>query len=111
MCNQTTPLCAYDVQGFSLNWVTNTDSRLTNDTFVFGIIVNGKAKAYEVEAVKAKGEVVDTFEGTEFVLRHNTDLDVVQIFKKVNNIEERVNPFSTFWFSWVAAHPNTELYQ
>ena len=101
----------YDVQSFSLRMVTNVDSRLSNDAFVFGVVVNGKAKAYDVEAIKAIGEVVDTFEGTEFVLRHNTDLDVVQIFKKVNNKEERVNPFSTFWFSWVAAHPNTELYQ
>ena len=102
----------YDVQSFSLRMVTNVDSRIANDSFIFGVVVNGEAKAYEIESVKAKGEVIDTFEGTQFILRHDKELDVVKIFKKLNDgTEERVNPFSAFWFSWVAAHPNTELYQ
>ena len=54
----------------------------------------------------------DTFAGKNLVLRYNSELDVTQIFEKLaNGKEERVNPFSAFWFSWTAAHPDTEVYK
>jgi len=100
----------FAVTNLSLQLAKPTDTRLTNDAFVFGIVENGKAKAYSTEAVVKQGEVVDVFEGITFVLRHDKDLDVVRIFKKLDDgTLERVNPISGFWFSWVAAHPDTEL--
>jgi len=88
------------------------DTRLSNDALVFGVLVNEKAKAYSVDAIRQQGEVEDTFEGTTFVLRHDQELDVVRMYKKQEDgSEERVNPISGFWFSWAAAHPDTELLQ
>ena len=79
---------------------------------MFGIVENGTAQAYSTESVKEKGEVEDAFEGTTFVLRHEKELDVVRMFKKLPNGElERINPISAFWFSWAVAHPDTELYK
>ena len=79
---------------------------------MFGIVENGKAKAYSVDSVKARGEVEDVFEGTTFVLQYDKDLDVVRMFKKLQDgTMERFNPISGFWFSWAAAHPTTELYK
>jgi hypothetical protein len=101
----------FSVSNFSLQLVNAIDARLPNDAFVFGIVVGGKAKAYDVEAVKTKGEVMDTFRGQKFILRHDAELDVVRIFKILQDgTEERINPFSSFWFSWAAVHPDTELY-
>ncbi|MBI2611055.1 DUF3179 domain-containing protein [Candidatus Kaiserbacteria bacterium] len=95
----------------ALSLARPADMQLPNDALVLGLVVNGKAKAYSVEAVKVKREVIDTFEGTTFVLRHDKELDVVRVFKKTQRGEERVNPFSSFWFAWAAAHPGTELYK
>jgi hypothetical protein len=100
----------FSATNLALSLVKPTDTRLPNDAFVFGIVRNGKAKAYLVGVVKAKGEVEDLFEGTAFVLRYDRELDVVRVFEKLEGgTEERINPFSSFWFSWVAAHPDTEL--
>lgn len=89
-----------------------TDTRLPNDAFVYGIVINGKAKAYHVEAVKKIGKVEDVFEGETIVLEHDSQLDVVRVFKKSSDGNlERINPFSAFWFSWAAAHPNTEVFK
>jgi len=102
----------FSVTNLSLQLAKPKDTRLPNDAFVFGIIENEKAKAYSTDAVKAKGEVEDVFEGVTFVLRYEKDLDVVRMFKKLSNGElERVNPFSSFWFAWAVAHPETELYK
>ena len=102
----------FSVTNLSLSLARPTDTRLPNDAFVFGIIVDGKAKAYSTEAVKAKGEVRDTFEGVSIILRHDRELDIVRMFKQLpDGREERFNPFSSFWFSWAAAHPDTELYK
>ncbi|MCH8837418.1 MAG: DUF3179 domain-containing protein [Candidatus Marinimicrobia bacterium] len=101
----------FSVTNLSLSLVNPTDTRLPNDAFVFGIVINEKAKAYYTEAVKEKGTVEDTFEDTNIVLRYNKELEIVRMFKKLpDGQEERINPFSSFWFSWTAAHPDTELY-
>lgn len=102
----------FSVTSISLSLVNPTDTRLLNNTFVLGIVINNKAKAYSVEAVKMRGIVEDTFENTDIVLRYDKKLDVVRMFKKLpDGKEERINPFSAFWFSWSVVHPKTELYK
>ncbi len=92
--------------------VKTRDDRLENKDFVLGLVINGKAKAYFPPAIKAKGEVTDTFAGKTIVARYERDIDAVRLFeKKADSTLERINPFSSFWFSWVAAHPDTELYK
>lgn len=102
----------FSVDTLSLSLAKPTDTRLPNNAFVFGIVVNGKAKAYATESVITKGIVTDMFEGETFVLRHDTELDVVRMYRQLpDGGEERVNPISGFWFSWAAVHPDTELYK
>ena len=61
---------------------------------------------------KEKEEIVDEFQGKTIVVRYEKDLDVVRIFERMpDGTLERINPFGNFWFSWVAAHPDTELYK
>lgn len=88
------------------------DSRFQPEDVIFGIVVDGRAKAYAVKAVLARGEVEDTFRGKTFVLRYERDLEAVRMFeKRPDGALERINPFSAFWFSWAAAHPDTAVYQ
>ncbi|MBI2582713.1 DUF3179 domain-containing protein [Candidatus Azambacteria bacterium] len=102
----------FSVTNLSLSLTKPTDTRLPNDAFILGVVLNGKAKAYWVEAVKAKGTIEDVFQGTQLLLNHEKELDVVRMFKKLPNGElERMNPFSAFWFSWAAVHPDTELFK
>lgn len=102
----------FSVTNLSLSLVNPKDTRLPNDAFVFGIVVNQKAKAYSTKAIKEKGVVEDTFEDTEIILRYDGDIDAVRMFEKLpDGKEERINPVSGFWFSWVAAYPDTELYK
>jgi hypothetical protein len=46
---------------FALGLASSRDTRLSPESFVFGIVLNGKPKAYLVQAVKTKGEVEDEF--------------------------------------------------
>lgn len=100
----------FSVTNLSLSLAKPKDTRLPNDAFVFGIVINGKAKAYSVETVKQKGTVEDVFEDTDIILEHDKEQDVVRMFESLpDGKRERINPFSAFWFSWAAAHPETEL--
>ncbi|MBI1971312.1 MAG: DUF3179 domain-containing protein [Candidatus Wildermuthbacteria bacterium] len=102
----------FSATNLALSLAKPTDIRLPNDAFVFGIVRDGEAKAYWTDAVKEKGEIEDSFAGTVFVLRYDEKLDVVRVFEKLaDGREERINPFSAFWFSWAAAHPDTSLYK
>ncbi|MBI4050313.1 MAG: DUF3179 domain-containing protein [Candidatus Doudnabacteria bacterium] len=93
--------------GFARSLAGSRDDRLDPDAFVFGIVIDGKAKAYHVDAVKQKGRVEDEFQGRTIILEHDKELDVVRMFSD----GARINPFSAFWFSWSAVHPETELFQ
>lgn len=97
---------------FAVSMAGGSDDRLPRDAFVFGIVIDGKAKAYPTELAQKAGEIVDTFQGRAIILRHDPELDVVRVFdRKADGTEERINPISGFWFSWAAAHPDTEVYQ
>ncbi|MBI4363623.1 MAG: DUF3179 domain-containing protein [Candidatus Doudnabacteria bacterium] len=91
--------------------VGNKDNRLSEKDFVLGIVVDGKAKAYHTEAIKKIGRLEDSFAGKTIVAEYDRQLDVVRLFEKRNNELIRINPFGAFWFSWVAAHPDTELFK
>jgi hypothetical protein len=99
--------------------VDKKDSRLGEKEFILGIVVNGNAKAYWPPAVKKAGEIKDTFQGKIIVARYEKDIDAIRLFEKKSDPSNpsgqaelvRINPFGSFWFSWVAAHPETELYK
>lgn len=92
--------------------VDKKDSRLPEKEFVLGIVINGKAKAYWPEAVKKVGEVEDTFQGKTIIAEYEKEIDAIRLYERnADGTRERINPFGAFWFSWVAAHPDTELYK
>ncbi|PIQ80131.1 MAG: hypothetical protein COV79_02130 [Parcubacteria group bacterium CG11_big_fil_rev_8_21_14_0_20_41_14] len=92
--------------------VSAEDDRLEKKDFILGIVVNGKTKAYYPPTIKERGEIVDIFEGKTIMAKYDAELDVVQLFEKMEGDElKRINPFGSFWFSWVAVHPDTELYK
>ncbi len=94
------------------------DSRLGEKEFILGIVVNGKAKAYWPAAVKKAGTIEDIFGGKTIIAKYETDIDAVRLYSAEGGSASggekklvRINPFGAFWFSWVAAHPDTELYK
>lgn len=100
----------FSVTNLALSLTGPKDTRLPNDALIFGIVINGRAKAYAADAVKSKGTVEDIFQDTRLVLRYDTELGATRVYKILpDGGEERLNPFSAFWFSWAAAHPDTEL--
>ncbi len=97
--------------GFAQSLAGTRDRRLGPEEFVFGIVLDGKAKAYPTALVKARGEVRDAFQSQKLLLRHDRELDAVRMFReRADGTLERINPFSAFWFSWSSVHPGTELY-
>lgn len=92
--------------------VDKKDSRLPEKEFILGIVVNGKAKAYWPAAVKKVGSVEDSFQGKTIIAEYEKDIDAIRLYeKRVDGTRERINPFGAFWFSWAAAHQDTELYK
>ncbi len=88
------------------------DDRLENKDYVLGIVIDGTAKAYYPPTIKEQQEVHDTVAGTQLVLRYNTEMDVIRIYEQQQGgAEERIHPIGTFWYAWVGAHPETELFK
>ena len=92
--------------------VNHKDDRLDENAFVLGVEIDNSFKAYHVDAIEEAGEVRDTFGDTAIIARFDEDEGTVRIYKVTESgEEERVQVIPSFWFSWVAVHPETELYK
>lgn len=83
------------------------DKRLHPKEFVLGVQIKGKYKAYHSEALPA-GETKDIFNGEEITIRKKPEGEV-RMFIGVDR--EPLPYIGGFWFSWLAVHPETELYK
>ncbi|MFQ5661650.1 MAG: DUF3179 domain-containing protein [Candidatus Paceibacteria bacterium] len=82
---------------------TFSDNRLHPKTFVLGIEIDGKFKAYERDSLKV-GTTKDTFAGKNIEITKD-ETDVVKITANGGPVPH----VDGFWFSWLAVHPETEL--
>ncbi len=86
-----------------------TDTRSHAKDIVYGILVNGAAKAYPLSALQKTGEFTDNVGDVPIVVSHDVTTQAVT-FRNIETSEEII-PLYGFWFSWVAQHPETELYR
>ncbi|NCN24028.1 MAG: hypothetical protein COU65_01345 [Candidatus Pacebacteria bacterium CG10_big_fil_rev_8_21_14_0_10_42_12] len=85
--------------------VTSLDNRLHPKAWVYGIVVNGMAKAYPELKLAPSGEFNDVVGDTAInVINDNGILT----FRKAESGEE-IPALKSFWFAWAAFHPNTLL--
>lgn len=83
------------------------DKRLHPKEFVLGIQIGGKYKAYHSEALKV-GETKDIFNGEQIFIQKKPEGEV-RMFIGANR--EPLPYIGGFWFSWLAVHPDTELFK
>ncbi len=82
------------------------DTRLHPKTLVHGIEVSGSYKAYTDDTLKRAGTLDDTFVGKNILITRTNAGEV--------RFEADGTPLVSipgFWFAWLVAHPETELFK
>lgn len=82
------------------------DTRLHPKALIHGIEIDGTYKAYADDALKRAGEFDDVVAGKNI---HVTRTDVGEVRFEASG--EPLASIPGFWFSWLAVHPDTELYK
>lgn len=90
--------------------VKRKDTRLSEKAHIIGFVKDGKAKAYAIDAIKKSESVQDTFAGMFIIAKAEAD-GSVRLYEKTNDGLKQLGTTYSFWFSWAAAHPSTELYK
>jgi len=103
------PYAGYDARQQIMFPVTATDGRLENKDLIYGIVVNGKAKAYQEEDLRIAEFIDDAVGGAEISVSFEMKKEELIVTKKSNG--EIVPAMPSFWFAWVAQYPETELYK
>ncbi len=83
------------------------DDRLHPKKKIWGVEINGKFKAYSDEALAQVGNLNDSFAGKNLKISRGQD-GAVTIQDAAG---KDLIPTISFWFAWVAFHPETELYK
>lgn len=107
------PYSGYYTNNNAINFpLRNKDSRLQTKDYILGVVIDGAAKAYSADAIEKAGVYEDTFAGRNIIARWNSDLESAQLFERLaDGSEVRLEGVVPgFWFSWVAAYPETELW-
>jgi hypothetical protein len=83
---------------------TFSDTRLHPKALVHGIEIDGQYKAYHDDALS--GMITDAFAGREIVVTKTNSGEI-----RITADGESIASIPGFWFSWLAVHPDTELYK
>jgi len=80
-------------------------SPLEPSEYVFGLEINNQFKAYPRKDILG-GQTRDTFAGKNIIIEKD-EIGTVRFYEEGKTKD--LNIVTGFWFSWVAAHPETEL--
>ncbi len=96
-----------------------TDSLLDPSARVYGINIDGEYKAYYIDALQI-GLTQDKFAGQSLTIEktgatgsirvYNNTSDEIEVYPDGSKSNEIIGGVNGFWFSWVSAHPDTELF-
>jgi len=87
--------------------VENRDNRTHPKTPIIGIEINGASNAYPVESIEARGFIEDRVGGMRIRIEQDVDGRIRVICPATG---EHFPSQRSFWFAWVAFHPNTEIF-
>ena len=103
------PYQAYLLQEELMFPVKMQSELFSNKEKVLGLTLNGKHKAYPFsELKKAKGKIIDQFEGKEIHITFNRSRNTAIMKDVEGNVLPAVR---LFWFAWYAFHPETEVWR
>jgi len=85
------------------------DKRLPAKTWVIGIIINGKTKAWPLVKLKNSPPLIqDVIGGQEIEIEFDFTNQTVEVKDKTGNL---IVAIQSYWFAWSAFYPETELYE
>ena len=90
--------------------VNHEDDRLPPKTWVLGVEINGKFKAYSLETLAdaRRGKLTDSFQGHELTFHYDEQSQSAQVSSPGL---ETVPVIQLYWFAWAAFHPETAVYE
>ena len=81
---------------------------LTNKTWVVGVIIDGVAKAYDVNKLPDKKEVKDTIGKTNIIIKYDKEKNHPTI---ITEDKKEIASVLVYWFAWQAFYPDTEIWK
>ena len=101
------PYSSYYANNYICFPVQGRDDRILPMTVVFGIEINGTYAAYREEDLVERGTIEDRVNGVRIRISRDAAgvVSVLELSRQETIVKQR-----SFWFAWVAFHPDTHLY-
>lgn len=103
----TNPYGDYETDPKIIFPVTKEDDKLPPKTKIYGVEIDGKFKAYTQNKLPKNTNFIDNFAGRKIKI----NVDGAGRVRMVDDKTGQEIPWQiSFWFSWAAFHPETEIY-
>ncbi len=91
--------------------LTAVDARLPVKEMVYGITVEGNAKAYPVRLFERQDVVDDVINNVTVRLQRDEETGAMEAFiREAGGVGEALPLTMSYWFFWFALHPSTGAY-
>ncbi|MFW9888043.1 MAG: DUF3179 domain-containing (seleno)protein [Candidatus Thorarchaeota archaeon] len=78
--------------------------------FVYGIVLDGIAKAYRVSDLSVNNEIVDHIGSRELRIYYDPASEAIQICEIIGEQRREIPVERHWWLGWKEFHPDTEVY-
>jgi len=102
------PYAGYDRTAAIYFPVQHRDNRLHPKAWVIGLEMNGKYRAWAMNALKKAGQIRETWQGVPLLIRYDQKGESVEIVNADSGA--RLPSIRLYWFAWFTFHPRTELW-
>lgn len=87
--------------------VRQEDGRLHQKELVYGIVVDGQAKAYTWNLLRDQKNISDVLQNQKLTIQFSPDTE--QVLFTNESTKQMIPNLPVYWFSWVAQYPDTLL--
>ena len=99
-------------------WVPGYDGTLTDvptlrdelpiKEWIFGIIINGVARAYPLDVIRSDAPFMEVFEGSRLKITYDSTAGEITITNE--DTGATIPVVQSFWFAWQGFYPETTIY-
>ncbi|MDX8392761.1 MAG: DUF3179 domain-containing protein [Mariprofundaceae bacterium] len=86
--------------------IRHRDGRLHPKTWVIGVATDNAARAWNIDDIRKRGEVQETWNGRKITIRYQNES--VTITDQASG--QTLNSIVLYWFAWATFHPQTTLF-
>jgi hypothetical protein len=100
----------FEKQSIPIPGFVSLGNLVASGDFVYGVVLDGIAKAYRVSDLSTNNEVIDQVGSRELRISYNPSTEEIEVYEIREKERIEIPVERHWWLGWKEFHPDTEVY-